>query len=282
MDSPFPGMDPYTERADIWPELHNPIMTYARDALQPLLPEGYVARLELRIYTEREPEGRAVPARIPDLELVKTGSGANRLEPESGEARSPYEGEGYWVSSVPRERREARVVVRTVPDSELVTVIELLSPSNKRPGIGREKYLTKQREMLDAGVNLLEVDLLRSGLHTIAVDERSLQGLPSWDYLMCANIAARPWDVWVRPWTVRDPIPQLPVPLAPGAPSLRLDLQSIYARAYRNAACRKLIDYQRNPEPSLRTEDHEWLDTLLQRAGLRNGDGTAADGLERE
>src|SRR5208337_4659432 len=46
---------------------------------------------------------------------------------------------------------------------ELITVVELLSPSNKRPGDDREQYLTKRRELLRSRAHLVEIDLLRGG-----------------------------------------------------------------------------------------------------------------------
>ena len=52
----------------------------------------------------------------------------------------------------------------------LVTAIEILSPSNKKPGDnGRTSYLQKQGEFRLANVNLIEIDLLRGGIHTTAI-----------------------------------------------------------------------------------------------------------------
>ena len=45
--------------------------------------------------------------------------------------------------------------------TRVVTVIEVLSLSNKQPGEGQRMYLSKQRELAEAGVSLVEVDLLR-------------------------------------------------------------------------------------------------------------------------
>ncbi len=43
----------------------------------------------------------------------------------------------------------------------VVTTIEVLSPTNKRPGEGQRLYLQKQADMKQAGVNIVEIDLLR-------------------------------------------------------------------------------------------------------------------------
>ena len=51
-----------------------------------------------------------------------------------------------------------------------MTAIEVLSPTNKTPGVhARTQYLQKQEELLNSRVNLVEIDLLRSGQHTTAV-----------------------------------------------------------------------------------------------------------------
>ena len=54
MKSPFPGMDPYLEMH--WGHVHQSLVTYALEALQPNLPTGLVARLEERVFIEREPD----------------------------------------------------------------------------------------------------------------------------------------------------------------------------------------------------------------------------------
>ena len=43
--------------------------------------------------------------------------------------------------------------------NRVVTVIEFLSPSNKSPGLNRDQYLRKQREVCGSNTNLVEIDL---------------------------------------------------------------------------------------------------------------------------
>lgn len=271
MPSPFPGMDPYVERPDLWVELHNPLMMYARDALQPQLPPQYVARLELRIYAEHDPNGGRTWPRVPDLEVVRIGSGGGAaVLPDVEEAESRR---GFWVDWVPVERREVSLSIRTAPDGELVTWVELLSPGNKRQGDGREFYLRKQADLLAANVNLIEVDLLRSGLHTIAAPEEAVCARrPAHDYRLCVHRTARPWSLWVDAWSVRELLPSVPIPLGREEPELELNLTELFGRAYDNAAFRKLIDYGAEPKPPLAAEDAAWADALLRKAGLRGAE----------
>lgn len=266
MPSPFPGMDPYAERPDLWPELHNPLAVYARDALQPVLPEGYVARLELRIYFEREPSGSA-QTRVPDVEVLRTVPSTSPA-PAAVASGSSIAAIGEWVPDPLLERREAYVTIRSLSDDRLVTAIEILSPSNKRPGGGRLAYLEKQTEMLDTRVNLVEIDLLRAGLHSVAVSEDRAARLRPFDYLTCVYRGKHPSGFEVIRWIVRQSLPPVPVPLDPDDAELRLDLQALFTRAYDNAALGKLADYTVPPDPPLRAEDVSWAEELLRSAGL--------------
>jgi hypothetical protein len=48
----FPGMDPYLENPQLWPGVHNSLIIYLRDQLQPLLRPRYIAAVEERVYVE--------------------------------------------------------------------------------------------------------------------------------------------------------------------------------------------------------------------------------------
>jgi hypothetical protein len=50
MPSPFPGMDPYIERPEIWRDFHDSLITYIRAALQPVLRPRYVALTQDRLF----------------------------------------------------------------------------------------------------------------------------------------------------------------------------------------------------------------------------------------
>src|SRR5438552_7171583 len=65
-----------------------------------------------------------------------------------------------------------------IPDlasgGRLVTVLEILSPTNKTPGEAQEKYLQKRHELYSGEVNLVEIDLLRGGDWVLAVPQNRL------------------------------------------------------------------------------------------------------------
>jgi hypothetical protein len=48
MPSPFPGMDPYLEAPDIWPDFHDALAGEISSELNRTLPRPYYARLEMR------------------------------------------------------------------------------------------------------------------------------------------------------------------------------------------------------------------------------------------
>src|SRR5512145_904876 len=45
MEPIFPGMDPYLESTEVWPDFHDSFLFCIREALQPVLPQRYYAQL---------------------------------------------------------------------------------------------------------------------------------------------------------------------------------------------------------------------------------------------
>lgn len=68
MPSPFPGMDPYLERR--WRDVHTMLIAYARDAIQPQLPEDLVARVEENVHLDIG--GEVLGRRNPDVYVVES------------------------------------------------------------------------------------------------------------------------------------------------------------------------------------------------------------------
>src|SRR5215212_8051127 len=71
MPSPFPGMDPYLEERQLWPDVHLSLITATRDALSPQVAPHYYVRIEQRTYIARvdqkellsRPDVTIIPAR---------------------------------------------------------------------------------------------------------------------------------------------------------------------------------------------------------------------------
>jgi hypothetical protein len=268
MPSPFPGMDPYTEAPACWPSLHYRLPGLIADHLQPQIAPRYVAVAEERVYLEE-----------PERELIADGA-VHRHPPSGGEGeavavaapqRRHDESLPLWVAAPDLvESREYSVEIRALPGQHLVTVIEVLSPSNKRAtGRGRARYLRKQQRVLAGEINLVEIDLLRRGAWSVALPQAASGGLPPHDYRVCVRRAARPGGFEFYPFRVTHPLPKVSVPLQPADPDPLLDLSSIFNEAYDRSMITTRIAYDGEPEVPLSAADIAWADDLLRSAGFR-------------
>jgi len=265
MPSPFPGMDPYLEHPAIWTTVHPLLATYAGEALNNLLPPHYVARVGERVYVV-EPE-RSI---YPDVAVFRHRLPEPAASAGGGTAVAAPADLPWVLSALPMEIHEYFIEIVPVADqSRVVTVIEVLSPSNKTLGHeGRELYLAKQREVLHSDVHLLEIDLLRRGEHTVAAQRELLRTKGPWDYLICLHRGRAEYcEIW--PARLRQPLPRVAVPLGGEDPDVVLDLQAVITRCYDAGAYARTLDYRRDPDPPLTPEDAAWADALLRERGLR-------------
>jgi Protein of unknown function (DUF4058) len=161
MSSPFPGMNPYLEAPAIWAEFHHRLIMTISDDLTPKLRPKYYVGIETRTYSEDPTDGLQVG--IPDAVVL---SASSTVEP------SPTRSESSAVATsirpevvmlpIPVEVRERYLEVREVGTDSVVTAIEVLSPTNKQSGKGRDAYLKKRRQVLASSSHLIEIDLIRA------------------------------------------------------------------------------------------------------------------------
>lgn len=263
MPSPFPGMDPYLEDPARWPGAHHSLITYARDAMQPAVRPRYNALIGERIYLVEPSQSM-----YPDLVFVRR---PEPLEPWGGGGVAVAEFDAPVLLEIPsQETREAFIEIVYTDSGEVVTVIEVLSPSNKAPGEGRDLYLRKQRQLLSSPVHLVEIDLLRSGSHTLALPQHALSNLPKpWHYLVSVNRALRRHRFEIYPAWLQRRLPRIAVPLRAPDPDIALDLQAVFARCYDNGGYEDFIDYRREPPVPLPPDDAAWAEALLREQGRR-------------
>lgn len=175
--------------------------------------------------------------------------------------------------SLDEDLYESYLEIQDRENERLVTAIELLSLTNKTPGPGRESYLRKQEEVVCAAANLVEIDLLRGGRHTVA-PTLQLTGTEQFYSLVCVWRAAKSRH---EVYFIRLPqrLPRIRVPLLPEDNDVGLDLQALLTRCYDAARYELDIDYCRNPETELSPEDAKWQDERLRTCGLRSQRGSA-------
>ena len=254
--SPFPGMDPYLEAQDIWPDLHSRLANIFSEVLAPQLAPKYVAELHPEVLIERLWDDPPT-VMLPDVAVVQP------IAPSGGAAVAELVATpASFRSRVPTrvERRLTSLHIRHRERDKLVTVIEILSPVNKRPGKGREEYLEKRLEFIMRGVHLIEIDLLRKYPHMPMEDP-----VPQCDYL-CTVFDRDDFEnanLWCM--HVRSPLPTLPVPLVRPDPSVTLNLQACLGLAYERARYDLRVNYTQPADPPLPQADAEWAKSLTQK-----------------
>lgn len=275
MTSPFPGMNPYLEAPDIWPDFHDRLATVISAHLNTALPEPYYARLEMR------PElgvvlGEGVPRRIvPDVVVVRQPQAAAQATAPVLDRPRTMIAEPVRLTVHTEPIRHHFVEIRdAVRGHKLVTLIEIVSPSNKFPGPDRQAYERKQREVLHSDASLIELDLLRGGDRLLPHPEllAVVEQLGA-DYLILINRAAGrlgiSTDYELYPVHLAEPLPCIPVPLQAGEADIPLDLQVLANQAYAGGPYHRLVDYLQPPDTPLSQAQAEWADTLLRTARLR-------------
>jgi len=267
MPGPFPGMDPYLEDPAHWPDVHQSLITYIRDELQPYLRPRYHARIGERVYILEHPH-----LFYPDVTIIRQPLTVREPAPvyaATAEAETEVVDLPVLVTLPPVEHREPYLEIVHAAGGEVVTVIEVLSPANKAPGEGHRLYRSKQQELLDTPIHLVEIDLLSSGLHTVALAEEGRAELPPHRYLICVRRGPerRRFEVYPIPLSRR--LPRMRIPLKEPDPDVVLDVQAVLDRCYDNGGYADLIDYRRPPSAPLSPEEAAWVDGLLRGKGLR-------------
>jgi hypothetical protein len=256
-------MDPYLERH--WRDVHATLITLAKAQLNRVLPEDLVARVEERVVIDPDTSGRA-RAIYPDVRVYEDPSDLSGAEsPSTGGAAVA---EPIILELAVEEHAETYITVLDADGGELVTVIEVLSRTNKLPGDGRDDYLKKRRELLAAHVNVVEIDLLRAGRWRELLRPLVAPANADSTYRV-VNWRQHPVrQVELFPIHLRRRMPAVPIPLRDKDRDVTLDLQSLIDTTYADSRYTRLR-YGEPCEPPLEGEDAEWADELLKSAGRR-------------
>lgn len=254
-------MDPYLEEPAYWAGVHTRLIASLDGALNRLLPEGYYADVDEHVWLRaEEPDDRRLIGRPENFVTHRNGSGSS-LRQSGGVAVA----EPTTEAMLPNQKSETQKYVKIVgPDrSTVVSVIEILSPSNK--GSDRSRYLAKREEYFAARTNLVEIDLLRDG-------QRMPMGRPSapgGDYYYLVSRGAKYPAIQVWRFTVREELPNFPLPLLERDGDLAIPLQSLFEKLYDANRYATRVDYSLPPVPPLRSLDAEWAESLLKKAARK-------------
>jgi hypothetical protein len=260
--NPFPGMNPFFEQR--WRGAHTALITYLRDALQERLPPDLIAGPEEEVVTIGA--GESPTSYRPDVQvrepwtLKEPAVAAPATKPPSITATEP-------IRIRLDEEIERWLEIRDA-SGRLITVLELLSPSNKLESADRDRYLRKRQNFISGGVNFVEIDLVRQGASVFPQGIRNVLQEKTACYGVCVFRTERPVEREVYPIRLRERLPAIRVPLRPTDADVVLDLQPLIDQCHERGRYH-LLDYRLNPDPLLSPEDAAWVDEILRSHHLR-------------
>ncbi|MGB3294779.1 MAG: DUF4058 family protein [Phormidesmis sp.] len=254
MPSPFPGMDPYLENPQLWPEVHSRLIVAIADTLAPSLHPKYYAAIEKRTYLDTLEDSILVG--IPDVSVADKNEdkpASKQSNPSTATLSQPE----VVTLPIPEEVTERYLEIRDTETAAVITAIEILSPKNKRPGEGRTAYVRKRQRVLATQTHFIEIDLLRN--HTAMPVGTQTQT----DYrILVSRSDTRPKAELYR-FNIQNLIPRFALPLNLDDLEPTLDLKTISDEIYDRAGYSFRIDYQKPAQPALSLEDQQWATRVV-------------------
>lgn len=259
MPSPFPGMDPYLERPDLWPSFHDSLVNCIRGALQPVLRPRYLPVTQHRLYV------------VEAYDATRADDQADHSSPREGTASGIPGAEAPAVFKLQREPvREPLIhIIDPSADNRAVTVIEVLSPANKKPGPGHVSYIREREEAWEDGTNLVEIDLLHAGEPAVRVSAENLDLLRPWRYLVAVT-RGNPAQQEVYALPLQRRLPRIAIPLGEDDPDVTLDLQEVFTRCWEEGFDPNTLGYGAPPPGVWTVSEILWCEQQLRQAGYRS------------
>lgn len=249
MPSPFPGMNPYLEDT-LWREVHTYLIAAIANDLNVRLPDAYRATVEQATYIA------TVSAGTPDVAILGDGE----LKPPAGSILAPVIAPVQVEIPEPEEVIDRWLEVRQVTTNQVITAIEILSPTNKVDPRGREQYERKRNRVLASKTHLVEIDLIRAGRPF------SILHMPASRYRILISCSHTRPGAQLYPFNLPQPIPVIPIPLLSEDGELPLDIQTLLHRIYDQGRYHRAIDYHNPPPlPALTPEEQDWVRQIVNR-----------------
>lgn len=255
-------MNPFFERR--WRDAHTMLIAYLRDAIQERLPADLVACAEEESVTLGS--GAGMTTYRPDLQIQEPWT---LKEPAATAvaARPPLQATTEPIRVFVEVETERWIEIHDL-SGRVITVIELLSPSNKRETAERNRYLAKRRAFMSGGANMVEMDLVRQGASVFPDAVRQVVRRAGASYGVCVSRAAMPGAFEVYPIGLRERLPVIRVPLRPSDADVPTDLQSLVDQCHERGRYH-LLDYRTELDPPLPVEEAAWVEQALREGGLR-------------
>ncbi|MCC3438564.1 MAG: DUF4058 family protein [Oscillatoriales cyanobacterium] len=260
MPNPFPGMNPYLESPDFWPEVHHSLISMLQESLVPQLVPRYRVAIEKRIYEIKGEQSLLVG--IPDVSIQHNPIPRNSSTSNVAVATRTTEPLKVRLAMY-EEVKQGYLEVIDMATKEVVTVIEVLLHANKPSGKGREMYEKKRDKVLGSRTNFVEIDLLR-GWEPLPVFDND--NAASYRILVSRSNERPIADLYL--FNLPDAIPCFPLPLRAGDVEPMVDLQALLNTVYDRAAYDITLDYTAQLVPALSESDAVWADSLLRETSL--------------
>ncbi len=274
--SPFPGMDPWLE--PVWESVHTRLIVSLANQIGPGLPAGLFAEVEETVVVLEGGDDRGRPK--PDVAVFRSptavgGANAGPGDPAGGGAAVARP---VLISIAVEPIRQRHVAIRSFETGRpLVTAVELLSPTNKRKRSAREAYVARRAAYHAAGVNVLELDLVRAGGHLIDVPLDDVPADLITPYKACVHRGSVGGDgdppdrvtAEYYPIPLQSRVPLIALPLRPADPDFLLNAQRSLDEVYGTGQYAGKLDYAAPLDPPLPPADAAWAAERVAAAGGR-------------
>ena len=130
MPSPFPGMNPYLERASVWSDFHSSFIIGMRDVIAPQVAPAYYLRVSEHVYVHEWP----IAVGLADIAVAEQPIRGSRKV--KGQVATAEASTSHAIVEYPaiEEERVGFLEIHERSSRRVVTIIELLSRSNKYSG----------------------------------------------------------------------------------------------------------------------------------------------------
>jgi hypothetical protein len=256
MPSPFPGMDPYLEHPSAWPNIHHRLITAIADDLAPQLLPKYQILVEERVYQVAGEDSILVGA--PDVTIGQVRS-AQSADSGNIAVAVPVDAPISVTLPLLETVRQGYLEVREIATGQVITVIEVLSPVNKRPGKGRNDYENKRALILESSSNLVEIDLLRQW-QPLPIEGNPIQS----NYRILVSPQEKRPQADLYAFNLADRIPCFALPLRAEDTEPVVNLRSFLDGIYNRSGYGFVIDYSQPTVPPLSDNDQAWAENWLK------------------